>query len=48
MKKFHPKVTMYVFEEFLDGRKLTEIINKEHENVKYCKGYKFTNNLVRS
>ncbi|XP_045467756.1 glycerol-3-phosphate dehydrogenase [NAD(+)], cytoplasmic-like isoform X2 [Harmonia axyridis] len=46
MSKFHPKVTMYVFEEFLDGRKLTEIINKEHENVKYCKGYQFTHNLV--
>ncbi|XP_044755974.1 glycerol-3-phosphate dehydrogenase [NAD(+)], cytoplasmic-like isoform X2 [Coccinella septempunctata] len=46
MRRFHPKVTMYVFEEFLDGRKLTEIINKEHENVKYCRGYKFTNNLI--
>ena len=25
---------MWVFEEEVDGRKLTEIINTEHENVK--------------
>ena len=26
---------MWVFEEEIEGRKLTEIINTEHENVKY-------------
>ena len=26
---------MWVYEEMVDGRKLTEIINEKHENVKY-------------
>ena len=29
---------MWVFEEEVDGRKLTEIINTDHENVKYLPG----------
>ncbi len=37
---------MYVYEELVDGRKLTEIINEEHENVKYLPGHKFTPNVV--
>ncbi len=37
---------MWVFEETVNGQKLTDIINKEHENVKYLKGAKFTPNLV--
>ena len=37
---------MYVYEEMVDGRKLTEIINEEHENVKYLPGHKFTPNVV--
>ena len=28
------EVRMYVYEELIDGRPLTEIINQEHENVK--------------
>jgi glycerol-3-phosphate dehydrogenase (NAD+) len=37
---------MYVYEEVLDGRKLTEIINTEHENTKYLPGIKLPENIV--
>lgn len=29
---------MWVFEETIDGEKLTDIINTKHENVKYLPG----------
>ena len=29
---------MWVFEEMVDGKELTKIINETHENVKYLKG----------
>lgn len=32
---FEEEVKMWVFEEQIDGKKLTEIINEKHENVKY-------------
>lgn len=38
---------MYVFEEIINGRKLTEIINEDHENVKYLPGHKLPANVVR-
>ena len=44
---FENEVKMYVYEEEIDGRKLTEIINTEHENVKYLAGHKLPANLVR-
>jgi len=37
-ERFVKDVNMWVFEEEVDGRKLTEIINTEHENVKYLPG----------
>lgn len=37
---------MYVFEEMIDGKKLTEIINEQHENVKYLPGHKLPPNVV--
>lgn len=40
-------VNMWVYEEVIDGRKLTEIINTEHENVKYLPGHKLPSNVVR-
>lgn len=43
---FDSIVKMYVFEELVEGRKLTEIINKEHENVKYLKGFKIPENVI--
>ncbi|ORE04961.1 NAD-dependent glycerol-3-phosphate dehydrogenase, partial [Rhizopus microsporus var. microsporus] len=38
--QFEPIVRQWVFEEQIDGRNLTDIINTEHENVKYLKGIK--------
>ncbi|NJI29821.1 glycerol-3-phosphate dehydrogenase (NAD(+)), partial [Aeromonas veronii] len=40
------RVTMYVYEEMIDGKKLTEIINTTHENVKYLPGHKLPENIV--
>jgi glycerol-3-phosphate dehydrogenase (NAD+) len=37
---------MWVFEEDIGGRKLTEIINTQHENVKYLPGHKLPHNVV--
>lgn len=42
---FNPIVNMWVFEELIDGRKLTEIINEEHENVKYLPDIKLPSNI---
>lgn len=44
---FDNRVTMYVYEELVNGRKLTEIINQDHENVKYLPGHKLPENVVR-
>lgn len=44
---FENTVNMWVFEEMINGRKLTEIINTEHENVKYLPGHKLPPNVVR-
>ncbi|XP_039531108.1 glycerol-3-phosphate dehydrogenase 1a isoform X2 [Pimephales promelas] len=46
--KFHSTVNMWVFEEMVDGRKLTEIINTDHENVKYLPGHKLPENVAVS
>lgn len=43
---FKTEVFMWVFEEVMDGRKLSEIINQEHENVKYLPGVKLPTNVV--
>ena len=45
-KKFKPPVTMYVYEEMVNGRKLSEIINADHENPKYMPGIKLPDNVV--
>ena len=37
---------MWVHEEEVDGRKLTEIINSDHENVKYLQGVELPHNLL--
>lgn len=39
-------VKMYVFQETINGRKLTDIINELHENVKYLPGIKLPENVV--
>lgn len=43
---FEERVLMYVYEEEVRGRKLTEIINTDHENVKYLPGYKLPDNVI--
>ena len=43
---FEAIVQMYTYEEMVNGKKLTEIINSEHENVKYLPGYKLPENIV--
>merc|ERR1712087_1062477 len=43
---FDDEVKMWVFQEKVDGKNLTDIINAEHENVKYLPGIKFTENVV--
>ncbi|KAG7698253.1 hypothetical protein KL930_001914 [Ogataea haglerorum] len=45
-QEFHQIVKMWVFEEEVDGRKLTEIINTDHENVKYLPDVKLPDNIV--
>ncbi|XP_050297873.1 glycerol-3-phosphate dehydrogenase [NAD(+)], cytoplasmic isoform X1 [Anthonomus grandis grandis] len=45
-KAFDDRVTMYVYEEMINGKKLTEIINETHENVKYLPGHKLPPNVV--
>jgi glycerol-3-phosphate dehydrogenase (NAD+) len=40
------EVRMWVYEETVNGRKLTDIINEEHENVKYMPGVKLPPNLI--
>lgn len=43
---FEEKILMYMYEENVNGRKLTEIVNTEHENVKYLPGVKIPENVV--
>ncbi|OWF43025.1 glycerol-3-phosphate dehydrogenase [NAD(+)], cytoplasmic-like [Mizuhopecten yessoensis] len=44
--KFDTEVRMWVFEEMVKDRKLTEIINQDHENVKYLPGHKLPTNVL--
>jgi glycerol-3-phosphate dehydrogenase (NAD+) len=37
---------MYVYEEIVEGEKLSEIINTKHENVKYLPGYLLPSNII--
>ncbi|CRG96198.1 glycerol-3-phosphate dehydrogenase, putative [Plasmodium gallinaceum] len=46
LKNFYPIVKMYVKEEIIDNEKLSDIINKKKENVKYMKGMKIPDNIV--
>jgi len=44
--EFDPKVLMWVYEEIVDGKKLSEAINTQHENIKYLPGKKLPENVV--
>jgi len=39
------EVTMWVFEEVVEGKNLSTIINDQHENIKYLPGIKLTPNV---
>jgi glycerol-3-phosphate dehydrogenase (NAD+) len=43
---FEDEVRMWVFEEMVGGRKLSNIINRKHENVKYMPGIKLPENVI--
>ncbi|KAK6970491.1 glycerol-3-phosphate dehydrogenase [NAD(+)] cytoplasmic [Biomphalaria glabrata] len=44
--EFDPTINMWVFEEIVDGEKLSHIINTRHENVKYLKGIQLPEKVV--
>eukprot|EP01037_Dinobryon_pediforme_P027152 gene27152-29947_t len=45
--RWQPTVSMWVYEETLsDGRLLSQVINTEHENVKYLPGFKLPENVL--
>lgn len=44
--QFQRNVNMWVFEELINGEKLTKIINERHENVKYLPGIKLPANVI--
>lgn len=44
--EFDDRVNMFVYEEMIDGKKLTEIINTTHENIKYLPGHQLPPNVV--
>lgn len=45
-ESFRPTVKMWVHEELFEGRRLSELINKKQENVKYLPGIKLPENIV--
>jgi glycerol-3-phosphate dehydrogenase len=46
-EQFDRAVRMYVFGRMVDSKKLSEIINTTHENVKYLPGRTIPDNVVR-
>ncbi|KAI9140122.1 NAD-dependent glycerol-3-phosphate dehydrogenase C-terminus-domain-containing protein [Paraphysoderma sedebokerense] len=44
--EFDKEVKMWVYEEIINGQKLTDIINDKHENVKYLAGIKLPPNVL--
>ncbi|ORX72224.1 NAD-dependent glycerol-3-phosphate dehydrogenase [Linderina pennispora] len=46
LRNFDNEVKMWVYEEMVEGKKLTEIINTQHENVKYLPGHKLPANVI--
>ena len=42
---FSSEVTMYVYEEIVEGEKLSDVINSRHENIKYLPGIRLPDNV---
>jgi glycerol-3-phosphate dehydrogenase (NAD+) len=38
---------MWMYEEMIDGKKLTEIVNTQHENIKYLPGIKIPEKSIQ-
>ncbi|KAM0685715.1 hypothetical protein COBT_003072 [Conglomerata obtusa] len=45
-KDFNSEIFMWTFEEIIDDRKITEIINTEHVNVKYLPGITLPKEII--
>ncbi|CAB4478096.1 NAD-dependent glycerol-3-phosphate dehydrogenase [Rhizophagus irregularis] len=45
-KGFDHEIKMWVYEEMVGERKLTELINEKHENVKYLPGVSIPENVI--
>ncbi|KAI0559014.1 glycerol-3-phosphate dehydrogenase [Gracilaria domingensis] len=43
---YHDTINMWVFEEIIEDRKLSEIINETHYNVKYLPDHRLPDNIV--
>ncbi|KAG5672269.1 hypothetical protein PVAND_002409 [Polypedilum vanderplanki] len=46
LSQFENRVNMYVYEEMVNGKKLSEIINETHENVKYLPNHKLPTTII--
>lgn len=46
LEGFVEEVKMWVYEEIVEGRKLTEIINEKHCNVKYLPDFELPTNVI--
>lgn len=46
LPEFDPIVRMWVWEEMVGERPLTEIINQDHENVRYLPGVRLPANIL--
>ncbi|KAM3177772.1 hypothetical protein ACTXT7_003884 [Hymenolepis weldensis] len=46
LQNFEDEVKMWVFEEMVNGEKLTKLINTQHENLKYLPGIKLPSNVL--
>lgn len=44
--EYDPNISMWVYEEEYEGRKLTEVINELHENPKYLPGVNLGDNVI--
>lgn len=43
---FDKRVHIYVFDELVRSKYLSEVMNEQHENIKYLPGIKLAPNLV--
>ena len=44
--KFEPEIRMWTIHETYEGKNLTDLINTQHENLKYLPGYLLSSNII--